>query len=128
VTSNHNSKATNSKQRNRYDAIIESIFLEHYSNDSSPFEFTRGEFESKAKGLGITLPKNIGDVLYSFRYRKDLPSAITDTASEGLEWIIEGAGRAKYRFRLASANRIVPSAHLVSIKIPDSTPRAIAPT
>ncbi len=114
------------KARNRYDAIIESIFIEHHRAGSDSFEFTRSEFETKALDLDIKLPKNIGDVIYSFRYRKDLPVSISGTASEGLEWIIEGAGRAKYRFRLASANRIVPNPSMVTIKVPDSTPEIIA--
>lgn len=113
------------KRQNRYDAIIERIFREHYHARQTTFEFTREEFETTANELGIVLPKNIGDVLYSFRYRKDLPSAIISTASEGLEWIIEGAGRAKYRFRLASANRIVPNPNLVTIKVPNATPEII---
>lgn len=117
--------STPKRQRNRYDAIIERVFLEHYCAGVSAFEFTREEFETKAAELRIALPKNIGDVLYSFRYRKDLPDSIISTASEGLEWIIEGAGRARYRFRLASANRIVPNPHLVTIKVPDATPEII---
>ena len=117
--------STPKRQRNRYDAIIERVFLEHYCAGVGAFEFTREEFETKAAELGIALPKNIGDVLYSFRYRKDLPDSIASTASEGLEWIIEGAGRARYRFRLASANRIVPNPRLVTIKVPDATPEII---
>lgn len=113
------------KGKNRYDSIIEKIFDSHYSAKKNSFDFTREEFEQTATKLGIKLPKNIGDVLYSFRYRKDLPAAITKTAPEGREWIIEGAGRAKYRFRLASANRIVPNQSLVTIKVPDSTPEII---
>lgn len=113
------------KQKNRYDAIIERIFERHYSADNCSFDFTREEFEETAIELGIKLPKNIGDVLYSFRYRKDLPEYICATASDGLEWIIEGAGRAKYRFRLAKANRIVPNESLVTIKVPDATPEII---
>lgn len=113
------------KEKNRYDAIIENIFANHYSTKKNTFEFTREEFEETATKLEIKLPKNIGDVLYSFRYRKDLPATITKTAPDGLEWIIEGAGRAKYRFRLASANRIVPSTTLVTIKVPDATPEII---
>lgn len=113
------------KEKNRYDAIIENIFANHYSTKKNTFDFTREEFEETATKLEIKLPKNIGDVLYSFRYRKDLPATITKTAPDGLEWIIEGAGRAKYRFRLASANRIVPSTTLVTIKVPDATPEII---
>jgi hypothetical protein len=111
--------------KNRYDAIIEKIFESHYSSNQDSFDFTREEFEETATKLEIKLPKNIGDVLYSFRYRKDLPTVISKTAPDGLEWIIEGVGRAKYRFRLTSANRIVPSTNLVTIKVPDSTPEII---
>ncbi|WP_024929907.1 hypothetical protein [Methylophilus sp. OH31] len=113
------------KTINRYDAIIESIFNSHHSRRLESFEFTRLEFEETATKLGIVLPKNIGDVLYSFRYRNNLPKGITKTATKGKEWIIEGAGRAKYRFRLASANPITPSPSLVTIKIPDATPEII---
>lgn len=114
------------KQKNRYDAIIEQIFARHYSARKPSFDFTREEFEETATKLDVKLPKNIGDVLYSFRYRKDLPESICKTASEGLEWIIEGAGRAKYRFRMAKANRIIPSENLVTIKVPDATPEIIS--
>jgi len=115
-----------SKKTNRYDAIIETIFESHYRPGETSFEFNREEFEQTAAKLGIKLPKNVGDVLYSFRYRKDLPMVINETCPEGLEWIIQGAGPAKYRFRLASANRIEPSVNLVTIKIPDSTPEIIS--
>ena len=113
------------KSSNRYVAIIEKIFEAHYSAQNDSFEFTREEIEEKAGSLGIKLPKNIGDVPYSFRYRRDLPAAIVNTAPDGKEWIIEGAGRAKYRFRLAVANRITPNPNMVTIKVPDSTPEII---
>lgn len=113
------------KRKNRYDAIIERIFTRHYSARKSSLEFSREDFEKTATELGIKLPKNIGDVLYSFRYRNVLPDLICKTAAAGKEWIIEGAGIAKYRFRQASANRIVPSASLVTIKVPDATPEIV---
>lgn len=113
------------KTKNRYDAIIEKLFESHYSQNKDFFDFTRDEFEKTATKLEIKLPKNIGDVLYSFRYRKDLPQSITKTAHEGREWIIEGVGRAKYRFRMASANRIIPNTNLITVKVPDATPEII---
>ena len=36
-----------------------------------------------------------------------------------MEWIIEGAGRAKYCFKLVKVNRILPNPNLIAIKIPD---------
>jgi hypothetical protein len=65
-------------------------------------------------------------VTSAFRYRKLLPPRIRAAAAGGLEWTIEPAGRAKYRFRLSPAIRILPRADLVVIKIPDSTPDIVA--
>ena len=110
---------------NRYSAIIAKVFENHYLPKLDSFEFTRDEFEGVATGLGIQLPKNVGDLIYSFRYRNDLPASILSTASRGKEWIIEGAGRAKYRFRLVRLNRISPREELLTIKIPDATPEII---
>src|SRR5690606_22384831 len=44
----------------------------------------------------------------------------------GMEWIIEGTGRAQYSFKLVRINRIVPNPSLVEIKVPDATPEIIA--
>lgn len=71
------------------------------------------------------MPKNIGDLIYSFRFRVPLPERILATQPEGLEWIIKGAGKARYRFRLVKITRIVPSETLVTIAIPDATPELI---
>jgi hypothetical protein len=111
---------------NRYAAIIEKIFRNHYSRGADSFEFTREEIVAVAAELGLDLPKNVGDLIYFFRYRSELPARILRAAKPGLEWIIEGAGRAKYRFRLAQLNRILPRDELLTIKVPDSTPEIIA--
>ena len=110
----------------RYSAIIESVFFKHFALGREEFEFTREEFASTAEQLAIKPPKNLGDVLYSFRYRKNLPESIRQTPGESGEWIIEGAGRSKYRFRKTEINRIVPRNDLASVKIPDATPEIIA--
>jgi hypothetical protein len=115
------------KQRepNRYEAIILSLFENHYTEGLREFEFTRSEVESISALLKVEVPKNIGDVFYSFRYRSELPQTIRDTAAEGFEWMIEGAGRARYRFIQVKLNRIVPREELITIKIPDATPEII---
>ncbi|MCA9233077.1 MAG: hypothetical protein KDA57_20690 [Planctomycetales bacterium] len=113
------------KRQHRYKALIESIFFDHWRQGVDEFEFVRDEIKAKAAELGIVLPDNIGDVPYSFRYRIDLPQAIAETQPVDREWIIEGAGRSRYRFRLVRTTRILPSEHLVSIAIPDATPELI---
>jgi len=55
-----------------------------------------------------------------------MPESVLATQPEGMEWIIEGAGRARYLFKLVPVNRIVPNAELVAVKIPDATPEIIA--
>lgn len=111
--------------QNRYEAIIEKIFQRHYEKNSVRFTFDRNEFEAVAKQLKIVLPKNLGDLIYSFRYRSNLPDSIRKTAAKGNEWIIEAAGRAKYEFKQVKINRILPRPELVTIKIPDATPEIV---
>ena len=69
--------------QNRYEQIIEHIFLANYTPGATEVPFTREEIISAAATLGIALPKNIGDVIYSFRYRGMLPPAIRERAPEG---------------------------------------------
>jgi hypothetical protein len=114
-----------SSETNRYKIIIESIFFQHWKAGVNQFEFARDEIKATADQLLIVLPDNIGDVPYSFRYRVPLPKLILDTQPIGLEWIIEGAGRAKYRFKLVPATRIKPNPALAAIAIPDATPELI---
>ncbi len=111
---------------NRYQALIGRIFHDHFKKGMNEFEFERNELNSNAKKLGIKLPDNLGDVIYSFRYRTALPNDIVKTATAGKEWIIEPAGRSRYRFKLARVSRIIPNSELLAIKIPDATPEIIA--
>lgn len=113
------------KKKNRYGQIIGHIFKAHYMEGLLSFDFERNEIESAAAQLGVVLPKNQGDLLYSFRFRTKLPESITSTAPEGFHWNIEGAGRSKYRMLLRKAQRIVPSEHHLIIKIPDATPEIV---
>jgi len=111
---------------NRYDVLILQVFKEHYKSAESEFEFDRKELEHHAAKQGIVLPKNLGDIIYLYRYRRKLPEEIRATASKKMEWIIEPAGRSKYRFKLSRTSRIVPRTDLLAIKIPDATPEIIA--
>lgn len=113
------------KTKNRYQALIEKIFFDHYSEGATSLDFTRQEIKDAADALGIALPDNLGDVIYSFRFRTDLPEQVLATQPEGMEWVIELAGRSQYRFSLVKINRIVPREDLARIDIPDATPEII---
>ena len=116
---------TRTHARNRYEVLILTIFRNRYKRGMSDFEFERSELESVAENLGVKLPKNLGDLIYSFRYRSALPAEILATETGGKEWVIEPAGRARYRFKLAKISRIVPRPDLIATKIPDATPEII---
>jgi hypothetical protein len=85
-------------------------------------DFAREEFESVAQRLRIKLPKNLGDLVYSFRYRADLPEKIQAMAAAGEMWIIRPIGKARYRLALVSDCPISPNTNLVTTKVPDATP------
>jgi hypothetical protein len=113
------------KSINSYVAIISRIFVENYRVGLSEFVFARKDMATVVESLKIDPPKNYGDVVYTFRYREALPESVRATAMPGFEWIIEGAGRSKYRFKQVRLNRIVPRDELLAIKVPDATPEII---
>jgi hypothetical protein len=112
--------------QNLYSTLIEKIFFSHYKEGITAFEFAREEIAQFAAELKISLPKNVGDLIYTFRYRSELPDSIQSTAPEGLEWVIELAGRGRYRFLAAEPRIVEPNALLATIKVPDATPGIIS--
>lgn len=116
------------KKANRYETILEAIFSNHFKDGKREFDFERKEIEQVAEKLKIVLPKNIGDALYSQRYRAaQWPEKIRKTIPEGCDWVILPAGKGRYRFKLIRGNsRIVPRTDAAVIKVPDATPEIIA--
>lgn len=110
---------------NIYSTLIERIFQLKYSSGAKEIGFLREELVAAADELNIALPKNLGDIVYSFRYRNDLPTTIAKTAPEGEEWIIRPAGKGRYRFCLTKMARIIPRNDLAVTKVPNATPGII---
>ncbi len=101
------------------------IFEDRYQLGDSVVDFTRDDIHKVVSELGIEPPRNIGDVLYSFRYRTALPDAIRATAPSGQAWIIRPAGTGVYRLVLVSDIPLTPNANMVTIRVPDATPGII---
>src|SRR5437764_669414 len=110
---------------NRYAQIIERIFLNHYREGDREVAFQRDEIVSVAKKLKIALPKNLGDLIYTFRYRGALPASILAKAPAGESWIIRPAGKALYRFVLSRQPAIIPNPMIAETKVPNATPDVI---
>lgn len=112
-------------KKNRYTQIIEKVFLEHYKKGATTVEFSRNELLELAKRSGIEIPKNVGDLVYAFRYRKELPQSIASKAPHGTNWVIRPAGAARYKFVALRFSTIEASQQLAETKVPDSTPGVI---
>ena len=113
-------------QKNVYIAIIERIFHSKYQPGTREVDFEREDLVKAANELRVDLPKNLGDLVYSLRYRTGVPESIQKLASEGETWIIRPTGRAKYRFVLVRSKPIAPNESMSTIKVPDATPGVVA--
>ncbi|MDX2177435.1 MAG: endonuclease [Candidatus Sumerlaeia bacterium] len=112
------------KKPGKYSRIIEELFFRHF-NPKRPrksFCFERSEIEELAAKDGI---KNLGDLVYSFRFRASLPNSVLETQPDDMEWIIRLAGPSRYEFQLFRRPNIDPDPSMQVIKIPDATPEII---
>ncbi|MCY4120246.1 MAG: endonuclease, partial [Acidobacteria bacterium] len=111
---------------NAYAAIIEEIFVFKFQKGMTRVDFERPDIAAAAKRRGVPPPSNVGDVVYSARYRRTLPQSIQATATAGFEWIIRGAGRGRYCFVLTRPIRLAPNEQMAFTKVPDATPGVVA--
>ena len=81
------------KNKNRYAAIIEHIFSSKFQSGTREVDFLREELVTVARKLRIKLPKNLGDLVYSFRYRTDLPESIRKHAGKSEPAVTEDVVR-----------------------------------
>jgi hypothetical protein len=114
-----------SSETNRYKQIIEKIFFDRFREGETELHWKRTDLTEAASTLGVELPKNLGDLIYALRYRNPMPDSILQTQPAGKEWIIEGTGRAEYKFCLVPLNRVTPNPSLVTIAILNATPELI---
>lgn len=106
--------------------IIAKIFAEHYRPGRREVAFTREDLVIAAEEMGEPRPKNLGDIVYSLRYRVPLPESIQEKAPPGREWAIFPGGNAVYVLRPVPFNLIEPRPGLRTVRLPDATPGVIA--
>lgn len=114
------------RQPNVHQRIIERIFEKHYRPGSEEILFRREEITGAARALRVAIPKNVGDVIYTFRYRAELPSAMAAKAPPGKCWVIRPAGQGRYRIVAVAPLDIRPNVALAETKVPEATPGVIA--
>lgn len=113
------------KKAGAYRRIVEHLFADKYKPGMKAVAFKREDLVSAAEAVGAKLPKNLGDIVYSFRFRAALPVSISSTAPKGKQWVIKGEGDALYSFMLFDGANIAPRADQEPIKIPAATPEIV---
>ncbi len=106
--------------------IIAKIFADHYKPGLYEVAFRRDELVAAAEALGEPRPRNLGDVVYSLRYRVPLPDSVREAAPPNTEWAIFPGGNAVYVLRAVPFNHIEPRKGIRTVRLPDSTPGVIA--
>jgi len=109
----------------KYDQVIEHVFFSNYTQGDTRVSFNREELAKACNQLNIDRIKNLGDIPYKYRFRRNLPDSIQAKAGLNTDWIIVGTGRASYEFRQAKPGKIQPTRNRKLIKIPDATPEIV---
>lgn len=118
-------KGKASKGKGAYVRIFEAIFFDLYVEGATEFVFDRERIPRIAQQLGLETPKNLGDLIYSFRYRTEYPEKVRATAPPGKQWIIRGAGTSAYKIQLMNEFVLSPGVGQIVRKVPDATPQII---
>lgn len=109
----------------KYDEIIQWVFTRNHRPGNTRVAFNRDELIQACDALGFAQVKNVGDIPYTFRFRRELPGGIREAAPISAEWIIVGIGIGEYQFRLADPGKIQPTPHFHLVKVPDATPEIV---
>jgi hypothetical protein len=108
-----------------YVKVMEALFERHDASHCDSFNWSREEIREIADDLGVSVPKNLGDNIYSIRHgREALPENILDMAAPR-HWLLLPAGKGKYKFLKGKAANFSPDLSLQGIKIPNSTPQIV---
>ncbi len=109
----------------KYDQVIEKVFFDNYIEGAVIISFTREELAKACSDLGFERIRNLGDIPYTYRFRRELPRSIKEKCPNNSDWIIIGTGVGTYEFKLAAPAKIQPSDNRQKIKILDSTPEIV---
>ena len=106
-----------------YDKIIEKLFFNKFkvSKELTEIEFSKVELVSIGKKLKLNI-RNIPDIVYTYRSRRDLPKSIRDKGN----WAITPKGKGKFSFiKLKRSPFVSIQEGLSKIKILNSLPEIV---
>ena len=81
-----------------YRTVVLGLFEKHYKGKGDPFDFAQNEYDAICRVKGVPQIGNKPDLVYQYRFRRPLPPEIEAEQPKGRKWVIELAGKGKYRF------------------------------
>jgi hypothetical protein len=117
--------AAEAQKEKIYRTVVLGLFEKHYKGEGQGFEFAQSEYDTICREKGVPQIGNKPDLVYQYRFRRPLAPEIEAEEPKGRKWVIELAGRGKYKFALRKLKWITPTEGLVEIKVPDQTPEII---
>ena len=107
---------------NRYDRLLASIFKQKWKPSLIDVPFTKDEVIDVANKLGLRI-KNLADVIYTYRSRRPMPSAILRTGN----WVIAARGSGLYAFvKITGDTTVTIPDSLKVYPIPYAVPEIVA--
>lgn len=109
----------------KYEQILLDVFFENYQPGSRSVLFSRNDLISSANRHHFSIG-NYGDIVYMYKYRRQLPKSIRDCALQGTYWRLRNVGTGKYEFVLAGGEEFIePDLSLEAEVIHDSSPAIV---
>jgi hypothetical protein len=106
----------------QYDQVILEVFERHFEQGADRLTFQKDELDDICGQRGLRI-RNIADIAYTYRARRELPAPILARG----HWAIESLGKGAYAFRLLSspARFDVPFADYSPIDIYNAIPEVV---
>ena len=114
-------------KQNRYTQILERVFFDRFEPGKIRILFEREDLNKAAAALGLESVKNLGDIVYTFNFRMEVPESLAQYAhqrAQGKNWLIRHVGRGSYEFSIG-LREAIPNPNLAIVKVPDATPGMI---
>lgn len=114
--------------RDDYDWALEEVKRKHSDLFSDVRQDKERSLDNEEARKAISKHKNIGAVIYDFRFRRKMPDKVRETEQpeKGLYWRISLIGKARYCFVLGPNPIILPAPDTSVVEIFEAIPEVIA--
>jgi hypothetical protein len=107
---------------NKYDRLLATVFKKKWKSSLHEIPFTKDEIIDASAELGLRI-KNLADVIYTYRSRRQMPAEILKTGN----WVIAARGSGLYAFAKVSGETTITIPESLKVyPIPYAVPEIVA--